>query len=122
MIASSEGGSMKRRTVSHRGLLGVTLLALAACATTTEQGAVGVQRSQILLVSSADPDKAAAAQYTQVIQTETPKGNVNHDPKQVERVRGIAKRLIPQTAVFRKDALEWKWEVNVITSQEVNAW
>jgi predicted Zn-dependent protease len=97
-------------------------IALAACSTTTEQGSVGVQRSQLLLVSSAELDKAAAAQYQQVIQTETPKGTVNRDPKQVERVRGIAKRLIPQTAVFRKDALEWKWEVNVITSPEVNAW
>jgi len=31
-------------------------------------------------------------------------GNVNKDPKQVERVRAIAARIIPQTAVFRKDA------------------
>jgi len=100
----------------------LTLSTLVACTTTTEQGTVGVQRSQLLLVSSADLDKAAAAQYTQVIQTETPKGNINHDPKQVERVRTIAKRLIAQTPVFRKDALEWKWEVNVITSPEVNAW
>jgi predicted Zn-dependent protease len=108
--------------VGHLVIVGVALLALAGCSTTTEQGAVGVQRSQLLLVSSEDLDKAAAAQYAQVLQTETPKGNVNHDPKQVERVRGIATRLIPQTAVFRKDALEWKWEVNVITSPDVNAW
>ena len=57
-----------------------------------------------------------------MIKTETPKGTVNHDPKQVERLRGIAKRLIPQTAVCRKDALDWKWEVNVLTSSEINAW
>src|SRR4030095_10270045 len=80
------------------------------------------QRSQLLLVSSDDLDKAAAAQYRQVVQSETPKGNVNHDPKQTERVRAIARRLIPQTAVFRRDAPQWKWEVNVITSPEVNAW
>ena len=113
---------MKRGTARHLATLVLAPLTLVACATTTEQGAVGVQRSQLLLVSSAELDQAAAAQYTQVIQTETPKGNVNHDPKQVERVRGIAKRLIAQTPVFRKDALEWKWEVNVITSPEVNAW
>ena len=112
----------------HRHIIGraaSALLAatvLVACSTTTEEGTVGVQRSQLLLVSSAELDKAAAAQYQQVIQTETPKGNINRDPHQTERVRGIAKRLIPQTAVFRKDALDWKWEVNVINSQEVNAW
>src|SRR5215831_14764349 len=113
---------MKRRTVSHTAIVLVVLAALAACTSTTEQGTVGVERSQLMFVSSADLNKAAAAQYQQVIRTETPKGNINHDPKQAERVRNIAKRLIPQTAVFRKDALEWKWEVNVLTSPEINAW
>src|SRR5262245_7730932 len=111
-----------RRQLIGRPALMAFLMALVACSSTTEQGTVGVQRSQLLLVSSAELDKAAAAQYQQVIKTETPKGNVNRDPKQVERVRGIAQRLIPQTAVFRKDAPDWKWEVNVITSPEINAW
>lgn len=106
------------------GLVGVPVVALVmiACSSTTEQGTVGVERSQFLLVSSAEMDKSAAAAYAQVIQEQSPKGNVNKDPKQVERVRGIAKRIIPQTAVFRKDAPAWKWEVNVLTSPEVNAW
>jgi predicted Zn-dependent protease len=95
---------------------------LAACTTTTEQGSVGVERSQLLLVSSAEMDQAAAAAYQKVIQEQTPKGNVNQDPKQVARVRAIAQRIIPQTAVFRKDAPDWKWEVNVLTSPEINAW
>ena len=112
---------MKRRQIGPPALMAFAMT-LIACSSTTEQGTVGVQRSQLLLVSSADLDKAAAAQYQQVLKTETPKGNVNRDPKQVERVRGIAQRLIPQTAVFRKDAPDWKWEVNVITSPEVNAW
>jgi predicted Zn-dependent protease len=97
-------------------------MALVACSSTTEQGTVGVKRSQLLLVSSAELDRAAAAQYRQVVQREIPNGNVNRDPQQAERVRAIARRLIPQTAVFRKDAPAWKWEVNVITSPEVNAW
>lgn len=113
---------MRRRTVSRTAIVAFVLVALAACTSTTEQGAVGVERSQLMFVSSADLNKAAAAQYQEVIQSESPKGNINRDPQQAERVRNIAKRLIPQTAVFRKDAVEWKWEVNVITSPEVNAW
>ena len=113
---------MNRGTLGHAAPTILLAVLLTACATSTEQGTVGVQRSQLLLVSSADLDKEAAAQYQQLIQTESPKGNVNHDPKQTERARAIAKRLIPQTAVFRKDALEWKWDVNVLTSTEVNAW
>ncbi len=46
---------------------------------------------------------------------------MNKDPKLLQRVQAIAKRLEPQTAVFRKDAPGWKWEVNVIDSNELNA-
>ncbi|HEY7541976.1 MAG TPA: M48 family metallopeptidase [Methylomirabilota bacterium] len=113
---------MNRPIIGRTVASAIAVAMLVACTTTTEEGTVGVQRSQLILVSSADMEKAAATQYQQLISTESPKGNVNRDPKQTERVRGIAKRLIPQTAVFRKDAVDWKWEVNVLTSPEVNAW
>src|SRR5262252_2159392 len=100
----------------------VVAMLFVACTTTTEKGTVDVERRQFLLVSSAEMDRSAALAYQKVLQGETPKGNVNRNPRQTERVRGIAKRLIPQTAVFRKDAVDWKWEVNVLTSPEVNAW
>ncbi len=107
------------------GLVGMTAMAavvLAACATTTEKGTVGVERSQLLLVSSAEMDQSAITAYQNVLKDAGTKGAVNRDPKQVERVRRIAARLTPETGVFRKDAPGWKWEVNVITSSEVNAW
>jgi predicted Zn-dependent protease len=115
---------MELRMNRIANLVGVPFVALVmiACSTTTEQGSVGVERKQLLLVSSEEIDQAAAAQYQQVLKTESPKGNVNRSPQQVERVRAIAKRLIAQTGVFRKDALDWKWEVNVLTSPQVNAW
>src|SRR5262249_18941484 len=113
---------MRNRLIGLAAIVMFATLPLAACTTSTEQGTVGVERKQLLVVSSAEMDKAAAPQYQQLIKTESPKGNVNRDPTQTERAQGIAKRLIPQTAVFRKDALDWKWEVNVLTSPEVNAW
>ena len=113
---------MSRRITAGIAIAALAVVWLGACSTTTEQGAVGVERKQLLLVSSAEMDQAASAAYQNVLKEQTPKGNVNKDPQQVERVRGIAKRLIPQTAVFRKDAPDWKWEVNVLTSPEVNAW
>jgi predicted Zn-dependent protease len=104
-------------------------LALAAavfggCQTvdTTQPGTVGVDRDQRMMLSSADVDKAAAQAYQKAMQEAAKKGVLNRDAAQVQRVRAISSRLIPATAAFRKDAPSWKWEVNVISSPEVNAW
>jgi predicted Zn-dependent protease len=113
---------MLARTTRAIGAAALGALALTGCATTTEKGAVGVERSQFLLVSSEEMDKSAAIAYQKVLQQESGKGNVNRDPQQVARVRQIATRIIPHTVVFRKDAPGWKWEVNVITSPQINAW
>ncbi|MCR2746818.1 M48 family metallopeptidase [Limnobacter parvus] len=98
--------------------------ALTACLTTqtTSGGAVGVERSQFVLVSSAEVDAAAAKGYAEVLAKAQKEGKLNRDAKQVARVRAIANRLIPQTVAFRQDAPQWKWEVNVIESDQINAW
>lgn len=99
-------------------------VALPACETvqTTQAGAVGVERKQAMLVSSDQVNEAAVSAYRQTMQSASQKGALNRDPAQVQRVRAIAQRLIPATGVFRKDAPGWKWEVNVVSSPEVNAW
>ncbi len=99
----------------------VALLA-AGCASTTKPGAVGADRSQLLLVSSESLNRTAAQQYATLTSRAAQKGALNSDPVQTQRVKAIAARLIPQTVVFRDDALTWKWETNVLTSKEVNAW
>ena len=98
--------------------------ALAGCSTvrTTQAGAVGVDRSQAMLVSSAEVDKAASQEYAKTIAAARQKGLLDQDPAQVQRVRTIANRLIVQTGAFRKDAPGWQWEVHVITSNQLNAW
>jgi len=98
-----------------------SVLLLAGCASTTQPGAVGAQRSQLLLVSSEDMDKMSAQSYTKLRNEAASKGALNTDPALTQRVRAVATRLEPQTAVFRKDAPGWKWEVNVLTSNELNA-
>ncbi|MEW6204049.1 MAG: M48 family metallopeptidase [Pseudomonadota bacterium] len=114
---------LKRRTTLTLTLAFSTGV-LAACLTTqtTTGGAVGVDRSQFVLVSSAEVDAAAAKGYADVIAKAQKEGKLNRDAKQVARVRAIANRLIPQTVAFRPDAPQWKWEVNVIESDQLNAW
>jgi predicted Zn-dependent protease len=117
-------------TATSRGArlvaVAIALLALAACKAvkTTEAGAVGVERKQTMtsLVSSEQVDKQAAQEYAQVLAAAQKRGVLNQNPQQVQRVRAVADRLIPQVVVFRKDAVNWKWEVNVLTSKDVNAW
>lgn len=100
------------------------LLLLAGCQSvqTTAPGEVGVSRSQTMLVSAATVNQGAQNAYRKVVGEAQQKGQLNQDPAQVARVRGIAARLIPQTRAFRPDAPGWAWEVNVITSKQVNAW
>lgn len=110
---------------AHRTLvlaaLGASLL-LGGCATTTQSGAVGVERKQFLLVSRQDAEQGAAKFYAQEKQKYAAKGALNHDPAETARVRAIARRLIDQVGVFRPDARDWNWEVNVLQSSELNAY
>ncbi len=107
-------------------LAGTLLLTLTACQTvqTTRSGEIGVDRKQTMtsLVSSKEVEQQANQQYAQVLAEARKKGLLNQDPQQVQRVRAVAARLIPQVSTFRDDAPNWKWEVNVLTSKDVNAW
>jgi predicted Zn-dependent protease len=113
-----------------RSLLGVAFgaaLVVTSCQTvqTTRGGVVGVDRPQQMSVftpSEAEVAATARQQYLQVMQGAAQKGALNRDPAQTARVQHIAQRLIPHTAVFRDDAVHWSWQVNVLTSKEINAW
>ncbi len=98
------------------------MLILSACATSTEEGAVGVNRKQFLLASSQQIEVESAKGYEQIKTDAKAKNTFNTNPAYVQRVQAIAQKLIPNTAIFRADALKWKWETNVITSKELNAW
>ncbi len=105
-------------------ILVFSMLTLSACETvqTTRGGMVGVDRTQRMSVSAQQLDQAANKQYSELLAEEKKKNNLNRDPAQVARVRSISNRLIAQTPAFRPDAKAWQWEINVLTSAEVNAW
>ena len=98
-----------------------TLGTIASCQSTTSGGAVGADRQQFLLVSSDELNKMAAQAYNKLQAESSKKGTLNTDAALTKRVRAIATRITPQTRVFRADAPGWKWEVNTITSKELNA-
>jgi predicted Zn-dependent protease len=99
-------------------------LLVTACQTvqTTQAGMVGVNREQRMAISETSMETAANKQYAQVMAEAAKKGKLNVDPVQYARVKTIADKLISQSTAFRPDALRWRWEVNVLSSPEVNAW
>ena len=99
-------------------------VAITACQTvqTTQPGAIGVDRKQMMAVSAEKVDEGAKVAYDQEVSKARAAGSLNKDKQVYGRVQKISQRLIPQTRIFRPDAPGWAWEVNVQTSEDVNAY
>ncbi len=108
----------------RRMALGLLCLAAAACTTvqTTAPGAVGIDRKQRMLVSSEEVSQGAEQAYAQELQKARETGALNTDPALTGRVRHVAEKLIPVTGVFRPDAPGWKWEINTLRTDDMNAY
>jgi len=67
-------------------------------------------------------DQQSAQQYTAMMSQAQQKGVLvpAGDP-QVKRLRAIAQRIIPHTARWNSAAQQWKWQVNLVKSDQVNA-
>lgn len=118
---------MSRNRYPLRRLAAVLCLAgLAGCMgmNTTQSGAIGVNRTQYMssMVPSQALEQEANQQYADILKQAQAKNLLDRDAQQVARIRGISQRLIAQAGVFRPDASGWKWEVHVLTSDEINAW
>lgn len=115
----------KRHLLRGAGAV-LALAALAGCTSmsTTQSGAIGVDRKQYMssLVPSQELEQEASQQYTDILKQAQSQGLLDRDAQQLARVRTISQRLIAQAPVFRPDAANWKWEVHVLSSKEVNAW
>ena len=96
----------------------------AGCETveTTKAGAVGVERQQRMAVSSEEVNASAEKSYAEMMAQAKQKNALDRNPAQVQRVKNIVSRLVPQTTTFRPDAAKWPWDVHVISVEEVNAW
>ncbi len=111
---------MNKACIHYAALLTVLTLSMG-CQTTTTAGAVGVTRPQLMLVSAEQLEQVSAQAYAKLVGDATGKGTLNRDPALTRRVRGIVQRIKPQVRVFRDDATGWPWDVNVIDSDERNA-
>jgi predicted Zn-dependent protease len=87
----------------------------------TSAAGVEVHRPRLLLIPEASVNAASAQQYVQLKQQAAARRALNVDRAQLERVRLIAGRLVPQGVRFNARSANWPWEVNVVSSPQVNA-
>jgi predicted Zn-dependent protease len=74
------------------------------------------------VVSAQQVEQAANQQYRQMLQQASSQRALGpKEHPQVVRLRAIAQRIIPFTSECNPEARNWKWEVNLLGSQEVNA-
>jgi predicted Zn-dependent protease len=114
----------RRRWLSHGlgcacGLMGTGLFTEALA---REGVDVGSNSKFSKLVSASQVEEAAAQQYGKMLQQAQAKNALapsNHP--QVVRLRNIAQKIIPHTYDWNPRAKGWKWEVNLLVSDELNA-
>ena len=74
------------------------------------------------LVPAEDLENAATGQYQELLQKAKAQGALaGSNNAQLQRLRAIAQRLIPCTTQWNARASQWRWEVNLIGSKEINA-
>lgn len=110
----------------QRRLFGAALLggvATAALPAWAREGVdVGKQSSFTKIVSAQQVERAASQQYQQLLQQATQQKALAPDSHpQLIRLRAIAQRITPHTFEWNERARQWKWEVNLIGSKQINA-
>ncbi len=83
---------------------------------------VGGNSAFTKLVPAEQVEQSAAKQYEQMMEEAQSKGALlpnNH--AQVKRLRAIARKIIPYSYEWNPRARSWKWEVNLIASNQINA-
>jgi len=97
--------------------------AATAAAPALAQVDVGNASSMRKLVPAETLERSAHQQYAQVLAEARSKGTLAPDQHpQVLRLRAMARRLIPFAKQWNPRVSNWQWEVNVISSKQINAW
>ncbi|UUZ74293.1 M48 family metallopeptidase [Polaromonas sp. P1(28)-13] len=110
--------------VSRRAFLLAAAGAATTAATTPLRAQVDVGPSSGLrnLVPAEELEGAATQEYAKLLAQARAKGVLAPQGNpQLQRLRGIAARLVPQAAQWNDRAKQWRWEVNLINSKQINA-
>ena len=103
-------------------LAGAAAVAGAAAAPALAQVDVGNASGLRNLVPAASLESAATQQYSELLAKARAQGALAPSTHpQLQRLRAIATRLVPYALEWNPRARDWRWEVNLIGSKQINA-
>lgn len=94
---------------------------VVGCASTTNPGAVDIDRRQLLIVPAETVEQMAQVSYKEQNDKANAAGKLVKQGAVFERLQRISLRLQQQAPVFRPDAARWNWELVLIDSPALNA-
>ena len=104
------------------GLLGAAGALAFVPAWAREGVDVGPKSKFVGFVSAEQIEGAGSQQYAQMMQQAAQqRGLAPMEHPQLQRLRYIAQRIIPFSYEWNERARQWKWEVNLLGSQQLNA-
>ena len=114
------------RSPQHALLLPALVLVLSGLGLPQAQAREGVDVGNnsafSRLVPADSVERSATQQYAQMLQQAAGKNALaGKEQAQLKRLRAIAQRIIPFAAAWNPRAKDWRWEVNLIGSQQINA-
>ncbi|WP_434778457.1 M48 family metallopeptidase [Neisseria sp. Ec49-e6-T10] len=112
--------NIKTLVVLCTALIGTTVL--TGCQSTTSNNTTGNNRQQLLLIPNAQLNAEVAQEYKTLISQARQAKALNVPASYAKRVKTIFNRIVPHTTAFRQDGSSFNWEINVINTDEVNAW
>jgi predicted Zn-dependent protease len=129
LVAPSQVSPFARRAWHWRTpLLPALTLLLAlnaggpAAAQAREGVDVGKNSAFTNLVSADQVESSSAEQYAKMLQQASEQGALaGKDHPQLKRLRAIAAKIIPHALQWNPRAANWRWEVNLIGSKQINA-
>jgi predicted Zn-dependent protease len=97
--------------------------AIAPSLATARDGVdVGKNSSFTKLVPASQVEQAAGQQYQQLLQQAAAQNALaGANNPQLVRLRGIAQKIVPFALEWNPRAKDWKWEVNLLGSKQINA-
>lgn len=102
-------------------LLGASALALAPVYA-REGVEVGGNSAFSKLVPADEVEQSAGVQYAEMLaKAQQQRALAGKDHPQLQRLRAMARRIIPYAVEWNPRAKDWQWEVNLIGSKQINA-